>query len=60
MAGMNNAYMSLGNIFGPAIAGTIYDVHIDAPYMLGALVLVLSLYISMRSGRVTKTAAHAG
>ncbi|MNZ61027.1 Tetracycline resistance protein, class B [compost metagenome] len=60
VAGMNNAYMSLGNIFGPAIAGTIYDVHIDAPYMLGALVLVLSLYISMRSGRVTKTAAHAG
>ncbi|MBD2869410.1 MFS transporter [Paenibacillus arenilitoris] len=57
VAGMNNAYMSLGNIFGPAVAGTIYDVHINAPYMLGAVVLVISLYLSMRRGGKAKPAA---
>lgn len=56
VAGMNNAYMSLGNIFGPAVAGTIYDVHINAPYTLGAIVLVISLYLSMRRGGKMKTA----
>ena len=59
VAGMNNAYMSLGNIFGPAIAGTIYDVHINAPYTLGAVVLVISLYLSMSRGRGVKSKAVA-
>lgn len=48
VAGMNNAYMSLGNIFGPAIAGTLYDVDLNAPYLLGAAVLIFSLYLSMK------------
>lgn len=39
-AGMNNAYMSLGNMFGPALAGILFDRNPDAPYMLGAVVLV--------------------
>ena len=40
-AGMNNAYMSLGNMIGPLLAGTLYDWNIDAPYILGAIILVL-------------------
>lgn len=44
---MNNAYMSLGNIFGPAVAGTLYDVDLNAPYLLGSVVLIGSLYLSM-------------
>jgi DHA1 family multidrug resistance protein-like MFS transporter len=51
VAGMNNAYMSLGNIFGPAAAGTLFDLHLNAPYMFGALVLVVSLYLSKMEGR---------
>ncbi|MEF2245967.1 MULTISPECIES: MFS transporter [unclassified Paenibacillus] len=57
VAGMNNAYMSLGNILGPAVAGTIYDVDINAPYLLGAAVLVLSLFLSMSRIKVKKQSA---
>lgn len=49
--GMNNAYMSLGNIFGPALAGILFDVHMDLPYTFGAVVLVLSLIMSVRWNR---------
>ena len=38
-AGMNNAYMSLGNMFGPALAGVLFDWRQDAPYILGTVVL---------------------
>ncbi|WP_159887144.1 MFS transporter [Paenibacillus puerhi] len=51
VAGMNNAYMSLGNIFGPAVAGILFDVHIHIPYLLGAAVLVASFAISFKWGR---------
>ncbi|MEK4629717.1 MFS transporter [Solibacillus sp. FSL R7-0682] len=39
-AGMNNAYMSLGNMFGPALAGILFDWNPDSPYILGTVVLV--------------------
>ena len=39
-AGMNNAYMSLGNMFGPALAGVLFDWNPDSPYILGTVVLV--------------------
>ncbi|MED1793097.1 MULTISPECIES: MFS transporter [Brevibacillus] len=51
VAGMNNAYMSLGNIFGPAVAGTLYDVHLDAPYLFGAIILIFSLFLSRKESR---------
>jgi len=38
-AGMNNAYMSLGNMFGPILAGTLFDLDMDYPYVVGTLVL---------------------
>jgi MFS transporter, DHA1 family, multidrug resistance protein len=39
-AGLNNAYMSLGNLFGPICAGTLYDWHMDSPYIFGTCVLM--------------------
>ncbi|MCP8968610.1 MFS transporter [Ectobacillus sp. SYSU M60031] len=51
VAGMNNAYMSLGNIFGPTAAGILFDLNLSFPYAFGAVVLVFSLYLSMRFGR---------
>ncbi|MEK4424263.1 MFS transporter [Solibacillus sp. FSL K6-1523] len=39
-AGMNNAYMSLGNMFGPALAGILFDWNSEAPYYLGSVILV--------------------
>ncbi|WP_240414606.1 MFS transporter [Paenibacillus periandrae] len=51
VAGMNNAYMSLGNIFGPAVAGTLYEIHLNLPYAFGAIVLVISFVLSAVWGR---------
>lgn len=38
-AGMNTAYMSLGNMFGPALAGMLFEWKITSPYILGSIVL---------------------
>jgi MFS transporter, DHA1 family, multidrug resistance protein len=41
--GMNNAYMSIGNVLGPTLAGMLYDVKIIYPFVLGLILLVLTL-----------------
>lgn len=46
--GMNNAYMSLGNILGPLLAGLLFDVQIIYPFILGLAVLLITLFISMK------------
>ncbi|MFJ7993183.1 MFS transporter [Peribacillus frigoritolerans] len=45
--GMNNAYMSIGNVLGPTLAGMMYDVHITYPFMLGLILLFITLIITM-------------
>jgi len=39
-AGMMNAYMSLGNMVGPALAGFVFDWNMTAPYFLGTAILL--------------------
>ncbi|HWK22667.1 MAG TPA: MFS transporter [Ureibacillus sp.] len=39
-AGMNNAYMSLGNMIGPALAGVLLEWHLSIPFILGAGILL--------------------
>lgn len=46
--GMNNAYMSIGNVLGPLLAGVLYDVQILYPFMLGLIVLVGTMFLSMK------------
>ena len=41
--GMNNAYMSIGNIAGPLMAGALYDVHILYPFIAGLIILVVTI-----------------
>ncbi|GGA39287.1 MULTISPECIES: MFS transporter [Psychrobacillus] len=41
--GMNNAYMSIGNVLGPLLAGLLYDVHIIYPFVLGLIVLLITM-----------------
>jgi DHA1 family multidrug resistance protein-like MFS transporter len=41
--GMNNAYMSIGNVLGPTLAGLLYDVKIIFPFVLGLILLVITL-----------------
>ncbi|MFP3390019.1 MFS transporter [Brevibacillus sp. SIMBA_040] len=48
VAGMNNAYMSLGNIFGPVLAGILFDIQINLPYLFGALVLLIAYFVSVK------------
>jgi len=45
--GMNNAYMSIGNVLGPTLAGLLYDVNIMYPFMLGLLFLAVTLAMAI-------------
>ncbi|RFU66532.1 MFS transporter [Bacillus sp. V59.32b] len=63
VAGMNNMYMSIGNMIGPALAGILFDVNINFPYILGAFILLISftLVLSWKGGRsVTATPGTVG
>lgn len=45
--GMNNAYMSIGNVIGPTLAGLLYDVKITYPFVLGVALLIVTLLITL-------------
>ena len=40
--GMNNAYMSIGNILGPLLAGALYDIRILYPFIAGLIILIIT------------------
>ncbi|GIN53744.1 hypothetical protein J36TS2_26380 [Bacillus paralicheniformis] len=54
---MNNAFMSLANIVGPTVAGLLFDVNVEIPYIFGAVVLVLSFLAAVSWGRKQQTRA---
>ena len=58
-AGMNNAYMSLGNMIGPALAGILFDINMSYPYILGTAILISCFIIantwSMRKQQLLAT-----
>lgn len=45
--GLNNAFMSLGRVFGPILAGLLLDVNLNLPYYSGAIVMAVGFGISM-------------
>ncbi|MGI2327361.1 MFS transporter [Planococcus sp. YIM B11945] len=45
-AGMNNAYMSLGNMIGPALAGILFDINISFPYIAGTVILLGCFFLA--------------
>jgi len=45
-AGMNNSYMSLGNMIGPALAGTLFDWHMNLPFTIGAIILIGCFFLT--------------
>lgn len=45
-AGMNNAYMSLGNMIGPALAGILFDINMSFPYIAGTVILGICFFIA--------------
>jgi DHA1 family multidrug resistance protein-like MFS transporter len=42
--GLNNSFMSLGRIMGPASAGFLYDINISFPYLSGSVILLIGFF----------------
>ncbi|CEG21577.1 Tetracycline resistance protein, class C [Planococcus massiliensis] len=57
--GINNAYMSIGNVIGPLLAGVLYDVNIIFPFILGLAMLLVTMFITVvwQRSRAAKSAA---
>ena len=56
-SGMNNAFMSLGTMFGPALAGILYDWNMNIPYIFGSVVLLLCFFVAYAWQKKTTNAA---
>ncbi|WP_349291347.1 MFS transporter [Planococcus beigongshangi] len=50
--GMNNAYMSIGNVAGPLLAGMLYDINIIFPFILGLIMLIITIFITLAWSRI--------
>lgn len=48
VAGLNSAFTSLGNIAGPIVAGLLFDIDINYPYVLACIVLLICFVFSLR------------
>ncbi|MDO7906607.1 MFS transporter [Paenibacillus sp. JX-17] len=48
IAGLNSAFTSLGNIIGPIVAGALFDININYPYLSAGLVLAVCFLLSLR------------
>lgn len=59
VAGLNSAYTSLGNIAGPIVAGALFDVNINYPYVSAAAVLAICFLLSLRVLRGVRPAGQA-
>ena len=47
VGGLNSTFTSIGNIIGPAIAGILFDINLDYPYILAMFILIISFAISL-------------
>ena len=52
-AGMNNSYMSLGNMIGPALAGTLFDWHMNIPFTFGSIIIIGCFFLTLISTKKT-------
>ncbi|MFE6078856.1 MFS transporter [Paenibacillus sp. NPDC057886] len=59
VAGLNSAYTSLGNIAGPIVAGALFDVNINYPYVSAAAVLAICFLLSLRVVRGVNSTGNA-
>ncbi|MCP3741611.1 MFS transporter [Rossellomorea sp. BNER] len=41
--GLNNSFLSLGNVAGPLLAGTLFEWNIHIPYLFGAFIMIVGL-----------------
>ena len=45
--GLNSTFTSFGNIFGPMVAGALFDVNHFYPYYVSAIVLLITAFLSL-------------
>ena len=52
VGGMNSMFTSLGNVFGPILGGTLFDINLNYPFYFSAIVLIIGFMIAVfwRSG----------
>lgn len=56
--GLNNAFISLGQIAGPLWAGFVFDININLPYISGAVILLVGFVISLFTINAQKQPTH--
>ena len=45
--GLSNSFVSLGRVVGPIVAGIIFDINPNYPYLSGALILAAVFVVSL-------------
>ena len=62
VAGMNSTYTSLGNIFGPALGGFLFDININFPYIIAGIFMLIGLGFTLiwKSKRVEEVSNESG
>lgn len=58
VAGLNSAFTSLGNIAGPIVAGFLFDLDINYPYVLASMILLICFVLSLRFKNSKQTDAN--
>lgn len=53
--GLNNAFLSLGQILGPLWAGFVFDLHPNLPYLSGAIIALGGFFVCLARLRPPKT-----
>ena len=46
ISGLNTTYTSMGNIVGPVMAGYLFDKQINFPYIISALILFGTIFLT--------------
>ncbi|KMJ58129.1 multidrug transporter [Bacillus sp. LL01] len=44
--GLNNSFLSLGNVAGPILAGIFFEINIHIPYLFGASIMLFGLFVT--------------
>ncbi len=58
-SGLNTTFTSMGNILGPLVAGGLFDKHMNMPYILGAVILMGTLFLTGGGGSKPQKAGVA-